>query len=180
MTDAQRAAVIAELVRKLRAAGSWTGETHVQKTAYFLQELLGVPLELDFALYKYGPFSFELRDQLAEMRDLEQLQLEPQPYPYGPKFDVGPGADQLHTRFPKTIQRHGASIDFVAREVGPMGVEGLERIATALMVTKELSPGASIDDRAARLNEHKQHVGIEQAREAIQHVAQLEEQASEL
>lgn len=175
MNEARRAALLAELVRKLRANGSWAGETHVQKTAYFLQEMLGVPLGLRFSLYKFGPYSFDLRDQLVEMRGLDQLQLEPQPRPYGPKLRVGQGAEQLKTRFPKTLRRYDDALGFVARQIGPLGVGPLERLATALMVSREL-PGASVDERAERLNAYKAHVAIQHAHDAVERVDALTEQ----
>lgn len=177
MTEARRAALIAELVRKLRANDSWTGETHVQKTCYFLQELLGVPLGLRFTLYKYGPFSFELRDLLTQMRGLAQLQLEPQPYPYGPRLAATLGSEQLRTRFPKTLHRYNDALEFVAREIGPVGVGSLERLATALMVNKE-RPGADVDERARVLHSYKPHVPMDQARDAVARVDKFAKKAT--
>lgn len=179
MTDSRRAALVAELVEQLRAHGSWAGETHVQKSTYFLQQLLGVPMGLPFQLYKFGPFSFELRDLVGQMRGLHQLELEPQPQPYGPKLTVGPGAPQLKTRFPKTIKKHSEAIDFVASEMGPLGVGALERIATALLVEFEL-PGAPAAERASRLHDYKAHVSIEQATEALKQVDALRARAERL
>jgi hypothetical protein len=177
VTGARRAALIVELVRKLRNEQSWAGETHVQKTAYVLEALLGVPLGLQFSLYKYGPYSFELRDQLGEMRGLDQLELQPQPYPYGPKLAVGPGAAQLRTRFPKTLRKFDRELSFVAKEVGPLGVGDLERLATALLVTEEF-PGMDVERRAGRLNRYKPHVPLEQARDAVRTVDELAERAT--
>lgn len=77
-----REAVLLSLVEKLRQAGSWCGETHVQKATYFLQEVAGVPLGFPFILYKHGPFSFDLRDELTAMRADGFLTLEPRD-PYG-------------------------------------------------------------------------------------------------
>jgi hypothetical protein len=62
-----------------------------------------VPTGFKFTLYKYGPFSFDLRDKLTEMRSSGQLEMLVQPAPYGPQLDTGPGADQLRKRFPKTL-----------------------------------------------------------------------------
>jgi hypothetical protein len=177
VTEARRAALVAELVRKLRARESWAGETHVQKTSYFLQELLGVPLGLRFTLYKYGPFSFELRDLLTQMRGLDQLEVEPQPRPYGPKLAIGEGADQLRTRFPKTLSRYDDALELVVRETGTLGVASLERLATALMVTKE-QPDAGSGARALTLTEYKPHISMEQARAAVAEVDRLAELVS--
>jgi hypothetical protein len=178
VTDSRRAALVAELVGRLRTHGSWAGETHVQKTTYFLQQLLGVPMGLPFQLYKFGPYSFELRELLGQMRGLHQLELEPQPNPYGPKLTVGPGAPQLQTRFPKTIEKYGAAVDFVASAVGPFGVGSLEHIATALLVQTEL-PDAGVAEQAARLHAYKPHVSVEQANEALGEVDQLAEKAQQ-
>jgi hypothetical protein len=49
MNRLQRAALLTTLADKLRDAGSWCGETHLQKAAYLLQTLLQVPL--GFSLY---------------------------------------------------------------------------------------------------------------------------------
>ena len=63
-------ALLAELIEKLQENGSWCGETHVQKCAYFLEDLLGVPVGCEFVLYKHGPYSFDLHDALIEMKVL--------------------------------------------------------------------------------------------------------------
>src|SRR4051812_7802769 len=135
MKKRQREAVVAALGEALSDAGSWSGETHVQKSVYFLQELLGVPTGFDFILYKYGPFSPELQGELGAMRSAGFLRLVPQPAPYGPKLETTKTAErQLFARWPKTIARHRQRIDFVARELGGLGVGSLERLATALWV----------------------------------------------
>ena len=68
MNRLQRAAVVVSLVKALEKNGSWCGDTHVQKGTFILQELLHVPLEFAFSLYKYGPYSFDLNDELAAFR----------------------------------------------------------------------------------------------------------------
>ena len=72
------------------------GGTHIQKAAYLLQELLGVPSGFKFVLYKHGPFSFELRDSLNRLEAWGGIQTEEQPYPYGPKIIDGPLSGRLN------------------------------------------------------------------------------------
>ena len=60
--------ILLQLIESLRKNGSWCGETHIQKAIYSLQQLKGVPLNFNFVLYKHGPFSFDLRDELTAMR----------------------------------------------------------------------------------------------------------------
>ena len=80
MDRLRNAALLTRLIEGLCGKGDWCGETHVQKTAFFVQELLGVPLEFQFILYKHGPFSFGLRDELTALRADGLLELEPRPY----------------------------------------------------------------------------------------------------
>ena len=51
----------------LRARGSACGESHIQRTAFFLQQLTLVPLGLAFRLWKHGPYSFDLKDEISEL-----------------------------------------------------------------------------------------------------------------
>jgi hypothetical protein len=48
-------AVLIGLARRLEEQGSWSGETHVQKAAYLVSELLAVPFDFDFILYDMLP-----------------------------------------------------------------------------------------------------------------------------
>ena len=68
MNRLQRAAVLLTLLEQLQARGSWCGETHVQKSVYFLQDLLQVPLGFEFVLYKHGPYSFDLNDEITAVQ----------------------------------------------------------------------------------------------------------------
>ena len=44
MERLKRYAIVLSLIEQLRERGGWCGETHIQKTTYFLQNLLKVPL----------------------------------------------------------------------------------------------------------------------------------------
>jgi hypothetical protein len=60
MTISADYALVGAIIKELADAGSWCGETHIQKTAYVAKELLGVPIAASFILYKHGPYSFDL------------------------------------------------------------------------------------------------------------------------
>jgi hypothetical protein len=167
MTRSQKAAVLAELVERLRAQDSWAGETHLQKAVFFLQTMLGSPMGYDFILYKHGPFSFDLRDELTGLRADGILELEAQVPPYGPRFattGIGRGIAERH---PKTLEGQAARLDFVANLFHGKGVKELERLATALYSSLENGWNASVEDRARFLNEIKPHVSLDEAREAV-------------
>ena len=172
MKRLQKAAVLLSLVNKLREKESWCGETHIQKGAYLLQEMLGVPLEMEFVLYKHGPYSFDLNEQLSWLKADGILEEEVMPYPYGPKIGPGKLAEQVLSKFPKTRALYDAQIQFIADNLGDSKVVVLERIATALYVTKEKEE-AGVEARAQRLTELKPHVPIEDAQEAVEKVDRM-------
>ena len=95
MERLQRAAILTELMDRLRADGSWCGETHVQKATYFLQEVLGVQTGFEYILYKHGPYSFDLR---GPHRAAGRL-------PHGIQSSVS----RLRTRLGSHPDEHGAS-----------------------------------------------------------------------
>ena len=166
-------AVIVGLARRLDERGSWCGETHLQKATYLLHDLLDVPFDFDFILYKHGPFSFELRDELSSMRADKVLTREPQPPPYGPRILTTPRGLELEQRFQRTMGRFGPRLDWIADQLGDRGVVELERLATALWVTRQLGSDASVTERAEELNELKPHVSVAAAAEAVEEIDRL-------
>src|SRR5437773_6101487 len=107
MTKGKKTAIVAALTHRLRSRGSWCGETHIQKATYFLQELLQVHTGFEFILYKHGPFSFDLRDTITEMRADGVLEIHQQPYPYGPSLIVSEQQfAEIQRRFPNTLSKY--------------------------------------------------------------------------
>ncbi|MGE5604314.1 MAG: hypothetical protein ACM3YE_01325 [Bacteroidota bacterium] len=167
MERLQRAAVLLALVEKLRNRGDWCGETHIQKTTYFLQELMNVPLGFDFILYKHGPFSFDLSDEITAMRADNLFKLQPQPYPYGPSILPGLGSETLKENFQKTISQYDGQLNYVAEKFGGKTVAELERLATAFYVTSEQATPVNVEERSKRINELKPHISLDEARDAV-------------
>ena len=136
---------------------------------YFLQDLLKVPLNVSFILYKHGPFSFELRDVLAAMESERLIVWQPQPYPYGPTMTPGPLAPFLaRAETPKTFK---SEIDFVAERLASKKVVDLEKIATALFVTLDRS--VALERRAEELTFRKPHVSLPEAEQAVKDVDEI-------
>jgi hypothetical protein len=71
---------------------------------------------LEFVLYHHGPFSFDLRDELTDLRASGVLEVVPQSRPYGPRLRTADRAEQLRRRFPKTLHQYSDQLDFVAQE----------------------------------------------------------------
>jgi hypothetical protein len=177
MRQLQKASVVLTLGKELRSQGSWTGETHVQKATYVMQELLRVPTEFEFILYKHGPFSFDLRALLSSMEADRFIRWQPQ-HPYGPSMGPGESADQLLTQFPKKPREYRTQIQFVALKLGSYGVADLEKLATALYVTHDT--GGTPRERAARICELKPHISKAEAQRAMAELDTLTAEASPL
>lgn len=168
----QRSAIVLSLAGDLRTAGSWCGETHLQRAVYVLQELARVPLEFDFILYKHGPFSFDLRDALTGMRADYQLRHLIHPIPYGPSLVATDTGLKLQERFSSVINEYRKQISFVAKQLGSKSVTELERIGTALYVQRVFKPD-STEQNAQRVNELKPHVSLNLARAAAEQVDEM-------
>ena len=173
MKEPQCEALLLSFVRRLKAAGSWCWEAHIQKSTYFLQEFMHVPLELNYIFYKHGPFSFDLNDRLTALRGNELVELRSQK-PYGPHLLTTALADSFIELFPTTIGQYKADIDFVVGKLAAKNVAELDRLSTALYVRLEM-PGEDDGARAKRINQLKPQVTIQEAREALREVQGFEQ-----
>lgn len=176
MNRLQSAAVITRLLDELHQQGSWCGETHVQKSVYFLQALLNVPTNYEFILYKHGPFSFDLKDALSEFRADGLIDLIAQPYPYGPSYTATKTGENLVKRYPKTLSLHKKQIANAAKIAGKKRVKELEQLATALWITCEEGSRSEPRGRAQDLHELKPHVSLQEALVAITSIDALQKQ----
>ncbi|MBI5093536.1 MAG: hypothetical protein HZB26_13975 [Candidatus Hydrogenedentes bacterium] len=179
MKRLQRDGVVLALIEALRGKGSWCGETHVQKSTYFLQELLQVPLGFDFILYKHGPYSFDLSDALEQMRADRFLTYDPRPYPFGPSLAPDENGELLRRLFAKTRARYQERVDFLADEFASKNVAQLERIGTAMYVTLEDPERTGRDKRAMRIHKLKPHIPLDVARAAVDEFDSLREAVQE-
>jgi hypothetical protein len=180
MNRLQKAALLTALAERLRANGSWCGETHVQKATYFLQALLGLPTGYEFILYKHGPYSFDLSEELTALRADYLLTMDYRSPGYGPGLVPTPTSAELRARYPVTLARYRRAIEFVARAFGVKGVTELEKLATALYVTREIGGTADPALRANRLHALKPHVSPADALAAVQELDRLAAEAKTL
>ncbi len=180
MKRLNRAAIITQLIDKLHKYGSWCGETHVQKITFILQNLMQVPLKYEFILYKHGPFSFDLRDELTSLRADGLIELEPQQLPYGPKIVTTSRSRNIAATCSKTIAKYNNRIDFIAKTFNDKGVTELERLATAYFVTMVNNSVVSVDERVKQITKLKPHILIDNARSAVSEIDNIIMQAQHL
>lgn len=172
MKTIQRDGIVLELIEALRKEGSWCGETHIQKASYFLKEMAEIQFDFPFILYKHGPYSFDLSDELAMMRADSLIGWEERHESYGASFYVTEVGERFKDRIPKTLGKYRPSILFVARKFGDRGVRYLEKISTALYVTKE-ADSRDKKARAERITEIKPHISLKDAEDAVMFVDEM-------
>ena len=171
MSRLRTSAIVADLVDQLHEAGSWTGETHIQKSIYLVEELFDVPLEFTFTLYKHGPYSFPLRDELTAMRADQLVVIDPRP-PYGPSYMTTPASRDLRARFPRTLDYVRPRLRFVAQALGNKGVSDLEQLSTAMYARVEDS-SRTPEQLAGRIRELKPHISLTGATAAVESLLKL-------
>ena len=180
MERLQRASVIIDLADELKINGSWCGETHLQKVTFFLQDLLKVPLGFDFILYKHGPFSFDLCDELTALRADRLMEYVIKMFSYGPCLVPTKTGKIIQIVFEKTIEENKPKINFIAGKLGNKGVAELEKLGTALFVTLKEKEYIDSSKRAERINAIKPHISIEESANAIREVDQIIQDAGTL
>ena len=176
LTPREQHCLIAAMVERMRESDGWAGETHIQKGLYFWKTLCGAPFSYSFILYKHGPYSFDLHNDMGQMMADRILTLEPR-YPYGPSFLPGRSATSLAKRYEETLKRHRGSMEFIVTSVGNLDVRTLERYATALYVIKG-HPGINDTELERMITKLKPHISSEQASEALRAVRILVDEAN--
>jgi hypothetical protein len=165
-------AVLVGLARRLKDRGSWAGETHLQKAAYLMHELRGTDFSFGFILYKHGPFSFEMRDELTGMRSdglIERTIDDPR---YGPRLSVTARGEELEKNLAGTLNRYNDDLDWIASTLNRRGVVELERLATAMWMTRH-KQDASADQRASAVTGIKPHISHDEALGAVEEIDRL-------
>ena len=175
MLATDRGALVAKLIKKTRAAGGWAGQTHIQKTMFFLQDLLQVPGGYNFVLYRHGPYSFDLRSELGRLRVNAVLDVDLQ-RPYGASFKLGEAGSSLIQRGIQAVNKYYEQLDFVVDTLARKDVMQLERLGTALLVKNQ---HADSDEfvLANKIVAIKPHISSSDALEAVRAVAQIEDEA---
>jgi hypothetical protein len=163
--------VIIALIDSLAEHRSWCGETHIQKSAYFLSRLEEGSVCFGFILYKHGPFSFELRDELTALRARSFLTLETT-FPWGSRFRSTEVGEALKTITSAFVTKRQTAINFVAEKLAGYGVATLERLATALYFSAE----DNRQNRIKRIRTAKPHITAELADNAITEVDKIFEE----
>ena len=162
--DFAKHALILAMIEGLRAHGNRTGKTHVIK-GLFLGKAAGVlEVPFDFFLYKHGPYSTDVEENLEEMISYGAVAVDPAFDGYGVILRPGEKADFAQARAPlRPETREG--IGRICQFIQGKNAGQLERLATAAWI-RTVEGIQQTDEVASRLNLLKPHVNLQQARES--------------
>src|SRR5262249_32480802 len=115
---------VSAIVAVVQAAQKRLGKTQVQKLMYFVQSSK-IPLDYEYEIYHYGPYSFELAHELNSLDSLGVLNVENDPSGFG--FDISAGKFAEKFRLQGNYQK---KVEKVIGKFGPDTAGQLEVKAT--------------------------------------------------
>ena len=177
MRRRQKIAVILQLMNEMWYQSKWCSESTIQMHVFFLQELMKVPLEFEFVLYRGAPFSFELSYLFPEMNSAKSIELVPQPRSR-PQIKVTERGVRFYSAFDHDIAQYKTKIAFVPTTFRNKGVDELALVAIGFYVTMEFENCKNrIRERADRLVELEPHFDLSEAVDAINEVDEIVDMA---
>jgi uncharacterized protein YwgA len=177
MSDSDRTKVLLCVLQSLKTAGSWCGETHVQKALFLCQNVAHVPSDFKYVLYKHGPYSFELSEHLQQLIADNLVCVRARP-PYGPSLELNDEAKSIVEKA-RSRQNLMKGIDFISRKVGTKNVAELERLATAVYLREKYRDQSSTEAMTKVLTSVKPHVPVQSAREAFTEADAIRSEAAQ-
>ncbi len=122
--------LILYVVKKLNEVGSWAGNTHIQKIIYLVQSACNLKL-YDFVLYRYGPYSFDLREDVDFLAISNYLERDVDEFGYHYRL-----SSSLDPTIPSEIQE---KVDKIVKVFGKAPTTLLELITTVDYVARKSS-----------------------------------------
>jgi len=166
--DFHKHTLILTMIETLRRYGSRTGKTHIIKGLMLAAAATNLELPFEFFLYKHGPYSTDIEENLEQMQSYGAVVVEPAFDGYGVILKPGEMASFAKLHAPLS-DAEGEVIDRVCRFIRAKNVGQLERLATAAWIrTREAVEDP--DEVAERLHQLKPHISLVEAREADQEV----------
>ena len=183
MKRLQKASLIVEMIDKMKERDGWAGETHLHKCLFFLQEMRGIPTDYEFLIYHYGPFSFDLSDEIVQLKGDNIIIPYPRPFPYAPSLACSEASHRLREYFPKTLKKYADDINFVANHFGNLNATELSKLATAYYFILKGEKDNCIDDDddiARKVDQAVHYISVPDAKEATRKIRKIANSNKEL
>jgi uncharacterized protein YwgA len=155
---------IPAIVSLLSTSRAKLGKTQLQKLVYFAQNN-GLPLKYTFQIYHYGPYSFELSNDLGSLDALEIVNIQNDPNGYGFQVSTGKFADKfvLPVKYQKKLDR-------VIDQFGSESTAKLEVKATIHFVSSVVTSKKQIIEKVHALKPRYTKDFIRQSYSELKHL----------
>ncbi len=175
-----RVALVYFIIHKLKSNDSWCSLLHVQKTYYMAQEMLGIDLGYEFVRYKYGPYCFELTDEIDEARANLLIFADETSPMYGLSYSLARDVIEDLKYKDNNGYEYKNKINFIAEWFGKKQGRELELLTSVYMIMKgDLKRRAITKTKIKELQEWKPHFNEEQIKAAFQEVKAKQQEAEE-
>lgn len=141
MDKENRIKLLLHLINKLNKGKQKfrSGETTIQKLIYFIMRTKDVPFEYKYTLYDYGPYSFDLNDDIRFMEDSRMILKEPDLSGFGSR--LLPNLEMKYVN--ESIEeytKYDGYMDQVVDEFKIRPAKSLALIATFMYVSETQKP----------------------------------------
>ena len=145
------------MVKRIQEKRLDLGKIQFQKLVYFLQEK-GTTLKYDYEIHHYGPYCFELANDLDLLNSLEILDVSPDQKGYGYHISRGRLADNFSEKDDHLATSHNTDLEFVINNFAgcdPAEIELKATIHYVNKIMKDNGSGISRDDVLRKTRELK-------------------------
>ena len=166
----KKTALLLCIVDGLTQKETWGSETRIQKLVYFLQNLLDIPLDFEFILYMYSPYSYDLRDKLTSLRADRLLTLETNRYS-GPRFVTTDLGKKYQEASPEILKFFKKQLELVINTLGTKPILELEQLAIAFHLTRQKEKQEEpnfLDDWAEELQKWRPKISVNNGQDFLE------------
>jgi len=143
---------------------------------YIAQDLAKGNFGYKYIMYKHGPYSFDLKNELSGMKASNMIEYTFPREEYGPGIEVTKFGDRVFKTHQEDIEKYHRINEFVSSWLAASDVTQLEKLATAYFVTQR-NPREPLMERAKRISGLKPHVDLVAAEEALKTIDEKRQEA---
>ena len=172
----ERLALVAATVDALNQHDSRASRAHVHKTMYFVQRWSGLEPPYSFIIYQYGPYAFQLDEDIGELLSFSALSSEAARDGYGVRYATGKPARSLVADYERALAPWQPVLEFAADQLGTRKSNELQLLGTTAIVLGSLG---EVDQRAivAEVRRLKPQYSESEVEQAIREVKALDAEA---
>lgn len=175
----QRVALVCFIIHKLKSKGSWCSLLHVQKAYYMVQEMLDISLGYKFVPYKYGPYCFQLTDDIDVARENLLIYADETSPKYGLSYRLAKDVIKDLQYKDNNGYEYKEKVNFIVDWFGNKQGRELELLTSVYMIINNIEKDSNAKKQIDKLQDWKPHFSEEAIKEAIKEVRLKEKEVTQ-